>query len=247
MARLHRQDLKKDEFIDTLDGFLLWVEDHGRSLLALAVIAVFGGGTVGGFYWYFRRQEQKATTALAAALLTYEAPVQKGLPPLPGQGVQRTFTSEEEKYQAAEKEFAAVREQFPRTRAGLMARHYQALCQFQLGRSEAAVTALEEIARAGDRNVAALARLHLAGFYESLGRREEAEKLYRQLAEQPTATVPRELALLSLANLQAGSNPAEARQLYNQVKSEFPDSAVASEIDQRLERLPAPSSAPSQP
>lgn len=240
MARIQRRELKKDEFIDTFDAALLYVEEHSRSLLALVLAVILGGGSVGGFYWYAQRQEDRASAALGAALMTFEAPVQAGLPPLPGDAPQRTFASEGDKYEAAEKEFAAVRAHFPGTRAALLAKHYQALCQFRLGQSDAAVTALDELRRAADDNVAALAGLHLAGFYEKLGRPGEAEKLYRQLAAHPTTTVPRPLALLALANLQAQANPAEARQLYQEVQGEFPDSAIAAEVTRRLELLPSP-------
>lgn len=243
MAHIQRRELKHDEFVDSLDEALLYVEDHSRSLLVLLLAVVLGGGALGGFYWYSRRQEDRANAALSSALLTFEAQVQEGLPPLPGQGAERTFSSEHDKYQAAEKEFAAVRRDFPRTRAALLAKHYQALCQFQLGESEAAVTALSELGRAPNPEVAALARLHLAGFYENLGRRAEAEKIYRQLAEHPTTTVPRSMALLALANLQTQANPAEARMLYSQIQAEFPDTDIAAEITRRLQLLPAVSTA----
>lgn len=240
MAHIQRRELKKDEFIDTFDEMLIYVEEHSRSLLTLALALLLAGGSLGSFYWHSRRQEGRAAAALSSALMTFSAPVQEGLPPLPGQGPGKIFSSEHDKYQAAEKEFAAVRRDFPRTRAALMAKHYQALCQFQLGQTDAAVTALRELGRAADRNVAALAQLDLAGFYENLGRRQEAEKIYRQLAEHPTTTVPRPLALLALANLEAQTNPAEARQLLSQVKAEFPDTPIAAEVSRRLELLPAP-------
>lgn len=250
MARLHRQELKHDEFVDTFDELLLYVEEHGWLLLTLVLAVVLAGGTLGGFYWYSLRQERQATTALGAALLTYEAPVQTGLPPLPGEGPQKTFPSESAKLQAAEKEFAAVRQNFPRTRAALLSKHYEALCKFENGETQAALAALEELSRAPDRNVAALAQHRLAGFYESQGRRADAEKLYRQLAEHPTITVPRATAMLALANLLAASNPLEARQLLEQVRVEYPNTTISAEATRRLDLLPgrSPAGAPaSQP
>lgn len=240
MARIQRHELKHDEFIDTFDQVLLYVEDHSRSLLVLGLAVVLAGGSLGGFYWYSRHQESLAGAALAEAQMTFEAPVQEGLPPLPGEGQEKTFASQQAKYEAAEKEFAAVRTDFPRTEAALLAKHYQAICQFRLGNSGAAVTALDELSGAADANVAALAQFHLAGMYETLGRPMEAEKLYRQLSARPTATVPRPLALVALADLQARVNPAEARRLYEQVKNEFPNSSIAADISRRLQMLPPP-------
>lgn len=250
MARLQRQELKHDEFVDTMDELLLYAEQQGRTLLVFVLAVVVGGGSLGGFYWYSRKQEHRAEAALGAALMTLELPVQPGLPPLPGDGPRQSFPSEREKYEAAEKEFAAVRAAFPRTRAALFAKHHQALCLWEKGEREAAVAALGELSRAADPHVAALAGFSLAGFYESLGRAAEAEKLYRQLAEHPTTTVPRATALLALASLRAAADPAEARRLLVQVKAEFPDTSISGEVTRRLDLLPAPSTpapSPKQP
>jgi predicted negative regulator of RcsB-dependent stress response len=247
VARIQRQELKHDEFVDSVDAALLWVEDHGRTLLTLALAVVVGGGSLGSFYWYSKNQERKASTALAGAMITYQAPVQEGLPALPGAGAQRIFSSQEEKYRAAEKEFAAVREDFPRARSARLAKHYQALCQFELGETEAAVATLEELSGSSDPNEAALAKLHLAGIYQEQDKGSEAAQLYRELAEKPTATVPRVMALLELAALEAEENPEEARRIYNEVKNEFLDTPIAAEVTQRLELLPPPLPAPEQP
>ncbi len=240
MARLHRQELKHDEFIDSVDAALLYLETHARSIISLILLALVGGGAVGGFYWYSRQQERQASVALANAMLTYQAQVLAGLPPLPGQEAERTFESEEAKFTAAEKEFAAVRDHHPRTRSGRVAQHYQALCLKELGRTDEAVKLLEELSRTRDKNVAALAKLTLAGFYEELGRVDDAARAYRELADNPAATVPRATALLELAALEAIRNPDEARKLYNQIKAEYPDSPIATQVNARLELLPAP-------
>jgi hypothetical protein len=238
MARLHRKELKHDEFVDTVDRVLLYVEEHGRRLAALAVAIVLGSAAVGGYWWHSGQQAEKASIALGAAMVTFEAPVQAGLPSLPGQGTERVFSSEEEKWQAALEEFAAVREEYAGTQAGLLARHYEGVCKLRLGQQEPGLAALEEVSRASDPEVAALAKLHLAGFYQGVGREEEAEKFYRELSEKPTATVPKAVALFDLAALVAEKNPAEARQLYQQVKDEFPDTPIAAEVTRRLELLP---------
>lgn len=243
MARIQRQALKHDEFVDWVDSAFLWVEEHGRTLLMGALALVLGGGSLGGYYWYSRHQEEQAGAALTSALFTFQASVQEGLPPLPGAGPQRAFSSEEEKYRAAKKDFATVIADYPRTRSALLAKHYQALCQFELGETDAAVAGLEELSHSSDRNVAARAKLSLAAFYRKLERTQEAAELYRELVENPTSTVPREVALLELATLEAEADPEEARQLYNEIKNEFPDTAIAAEVTRRLELLPPPPTA----
>lgn len=239
MARIQRQELKHDQFADSVDSFLLYLEDNWRRLTLIALVVLLGGGSVGGYVWHSRDQEQRAGAALTSALFTLQAPVQAGLPPLPGEGPERIFNSEEAKFEAARKEFDAIRAEFPRTRSAQLAAFYVALCDHQLGKTDAAIATLEELSRVSDNNVAAQAQLTLAGFYQQRGRSADAEKLYRRLADNPTVTVPRSLALLELATLQADSDPAAARKLLDEIKREFPDTQVAAEVTRRMELLPA--------
>lgn len=238
MARISRHELKQDEFVDSVDRALDYLERHGRSLLLVALALVLGGGSAGGYYWYSKKQEAEASAALGQAMITLEAPVQAGLPALPGESETRVFTSEEEKYRAAKEEFAALEENYPRTRSAQLARHYQAVCQWKLGERKEAVATLEELSRSAEQNIAAVAKFHLAGFYETLGRLEDAKKLYRELADHPAPTVPRANALLALADLEGGENPEEARRLLEQVKQEYSDTRIASEVTRRLQLLP---------
>lgn len=247
MAHIRRQELKKDEFVDSFEETLLWIEDHARGLAVAAVVVVVAGGSGGGFYWYSKQQEAKGAAALTEAMNTYQAPVQEGLPPLPGQGPERTFASEQEKYEAADKEFAAVSEDYPRTRAARLAQQYEALCEFELGQSDAAIARLQELTRSSDKNTAAVAKFTLAGFYRKLGKRDDAAKLLNELAENPAPTIPRATALLELATLKADDDPAEARRLYTEIKNEYPDTPVAAEVTRRLEMLPAPPAQPPPP
>jgi predicted negative regulator of RcsB-dependent stress response len=240
VARIQRQELKHDEFVDSVEETLLWFEDNARTLALVALTVVVGGGSVGGFYWHSKKQETKAGVALADALVTYQAPVQAGLPALPGEGPQQSFASEQEKYTAAEKEFAGVVEEYPRTRAGRLAQHYHALCLFELGKTDEAIASLRDLSLSADKNTAAMVKLSLAGFHRKLGQREEAAQLLQELADNPTATVPRATALLELATLKSDADPAEARRIYNEIKTEFADTPVEDEVTRRLEFLPPP-------
>lgn len=240
MARIQRQELKHDEFVDSVEETLLWVEDNARTLALVALAAVVGGGSLGAFYWHSKKQETQAGVALTDALVTYQAPIQAGLPALPGEGPQVSFGSEQEKYEAAEKAFAGVVEEFPRTQAGRVAQHYRAICLFELGKTKEAISSLQDLSRSADKNTAAMTKLSLAGFHRKLGQREQAAQLLQELADNPTVTVPRATALMELATLKSYDDPAEARRLYNEIKTEFADTPVEAEVTRRLELLPPP-------
>ena len=75
---------------------------------------------------------------------------------------------------------------------------------------------------------------------EAKGLRLAALKLVRanrELAEKHSVFVPRPVALLELANVLRQSNPKEAANVYQQVKKEFPDTAISEQADRGLELL----------
>src|SRR3990172_7804612 len=55
--------------------------------------------------------------------------------------------------------------------------------------------------------------------------------------EKPAVLVPKPLVMLALANNLSTRNPAEAQKLYEQIKKDYPDSAVADQADRALETL----------
>jgi TolA-binding protein len=69
------------------------------------------------------------------------------------------------------------------------------------------------------------------------GKTDDAIKVLRSLADQRSALVPRPLVLLELASLLRTSNPKEAASIYQQIKKEFPDTAMADQADRGLDTL----------
>ncbi|MFQ5817703.1 MAG: tol-pal system YbgF family protein [Terriglobia bacterium] len=238
MARVSRRELKKDEFISAFEETLAFLGEQREMIIALVLVVLVGAGSLGGFWWYARRQEQQASLALGQALEIYAAPIRlnPGESPLSLPGP--SFANEKEKYEAAQKAFGELRREFARTRVGVLGKHYEGLALWELGKRDEAVRLLEEVSRGTRPERAAVAGLHLAGFYQKLGRREEARQLYQKLSERPTSSVPRAVALLALADLTAATQPAEARKLYEEVKRELGDSSLADEVDRRLALLP---------
>ncbi|MFQ5927748.1 MAG: tol-pal system YbgF family protein [Terriglobia bacterium] len=238
MARIRRRELKQDEFISAFEQSLEFLEEQREMLIALVRVVVVGAGSLGGWWWHARRQEQRASLALGQALELYAAPIRLNPGESPANIPGPSFANEKEKYEAAQKAFADLRREFARTRVGVIAKHYEGLALWELGKQEEALRLLEEVSHAARRERAAVARLHLAGRYLKLDRKEEARQLYQKLAARPTGSVPRAVALLALADLIARTEPAEARKLYEEVKRELGESSLAAEIDRRLALLP---------
>jgi hypothetical protein len=90
----------------------------------------------------------------------------------------------------------------------------------------------------GDEVLVPLARFQLAQLYDKTNRADQALQVYQQLADAGAEFVPRAVVLLKMADHHSKNNPEEAAKLYNQVKTEFPDTAAAQAADQGLQLLP---------
>jgi hypothetical protein len=78
----------------------------------------------------------------------------------------------------------------------------------------------------------------LAGELAKSGKTPEAAKLYQELADHPTMTVPEASALLALADVYRESQPAQARKIYERVEKEFASNAtVAQAVKQDIASL----------
>jgi tetratricopeptide (TPR) repeat protein len=128
---------------------------------------------------------------------------------------------------------------FPRPKAVGIARYHVGICESLLGNSAAAINTLQEASRDGDREIAALAQFALAGEFLKTGKKQEAVKMYQNLVDHPSLAVPRASALFALANALKDSQPAQARQLYDQIQREFgSDASIAEAIRQQTAQVP---------
>ena len=154
------------------------------------------------------------------------------------------FSDEEARYRQAEKEFTAIAQKYgwlAKLRFGdqpRMARYYLGLTKQHLGQTEEAMRELRTLAeQEQDQRLAPLARFALARIYVQNGKSDEAEKLYRELADRPGELISREMALLTLAEHLSEQNPEEAEKIYQQIQKETPDGTAAKAAYERLSEL----------
>ena len=236
MARhITRKELKKDEIRETLTHGAEAIASHQRQIWIYGGVALLAVLAVLGWRFYTQKQTAKASLALADAMKIYQARIRTAAEPAAPDEI--TYVDEKNKYNDAEKKFMDVAHRYPRTRPGQLARYYAALSLEKLGRYDEAENDLKSIESSGDESLSALARFKLAQIYDEAGKGPQAVQLYQQLADKPTLFVPKPIVLLALADHYSSSDPAQASKLYNQVKSEFPDSQAAQEADERLQLL----------
>jgi len=238
VARLTRKELKKDPFLSVYyDDFVEFAQKHYQKIIVVVIAIAVIVFAVTAWKHHEQQQEVSANALLGAALATFHAYVGQASQDALGPGVQ-AFPTAADKYKAALKEFSAVVEKYPRQKAAEIALYHIGICQAQLGQDQAAVKTLQEASHASDRNIASLAQFALADELARSGKLPEAEKIYRQLAEQPTATVPAPTAWLALADLCRTKEPAQARAIYERVAKEYGSNAyVAETVKQQLATL----------
>jgi tetratricopeptide (TPR) repeat protein len=244
LARLSRHELKEDRVQTAFEDYEAFAKQHYKEIISWVLIAVAITGAVFGLKYVIGQAESNANTKLAAALDTFHAYVGPPSPEMTSAGV-TSYATEQEKYKKALTEFQAVNdltgvEKFlPRLRAMRLADYYAALCQAQLGNDAAAVKALEKARGDSDEALASLAKFALAGEYVKTGKTQDAVKIYQDLSDHPSATVPRSTALLALAGVYRGTQPAQARQIYERLEKDFADDpTVAADLKQRASSLP---------
>lgn len=215
MRRYTRQQLKEDRFQEATAETLDWAVGHQKVLIISAIVVLVVVGIVIGAWVYLQNQDTKASVDLGRAIRTYDAPLRpQGAPADPQQ---ESFSSVAERAKAAQDEFKLVAQQFPHTRSADFAHYYIGLTAIDLGDNATAERELKEMSSTRDADLAALAKMALAGFYRNQNKQDEAVKIYKDLEAHPTATVPKVRAQLEMASMYEDKQPDEARKLYQQI------------------------------
>ena len=240
MDRETRHQLKHNEFKDSLVSVEEYIKHHYKEVITAAIILVVVVGLAGGLKYYTDRQEAGANADLGEALSTFRASVGQ---PTPGQNDPEgaAYPSAQDKYKKALQQFQAIPDKYkmvPRPKAVAIARYQAGVCQALLGDHSGAIQTLTEVGQGSDAEIAAMAKFALAGELAGSGKTPEAVKLYQELADHPTVTVPKASALLAMADAYRESQPAQARQIYERVQKEFASNAtVAQAVKQDIASL----------
>jgi predicted negative regulator of RcsB-dependent stress response len=220
-----RRQLKTDKFAETAQGAATWAAGHQSSVVWAIGLVVVVALAFAGFMTWQGRQTEQGNLALAAALRTYGAPLrQPGAPVLAGE---KSYATAAERAKASQKELKAVADKFSYSGPGRMARYLGGVAAMQAGDNATAEQELKAAADLRDKEIAALAKLSLASLYRSTNRAADASKVYKDLADHPTDTVPKTRAQLELAEMYEASAPDQAAAIYQQIQKDNPKSVAA--------------------
>lgn len=223
MARISRKQLKQDEFVGAAVDASHWLEQHWMLLVKTAVPVLLVLLAALGFWSYRRHSQEEAQELLAQGLRQYEQAQADG------------FASPEQ-LNAALAVFEQVVDRAGSAPAGRVARFYQGVVLYRLGRMDEATPALEEASSTSKPDTLSVtAQAMLADVHAAAGRHEKAVALLTELAEGSQPLYPPEEALLKLGwvHTQAG-NQEEARRTWQRLLDQYPQSAAAQEVTKLL-------------
>lgn len=236
MARLTKDQLRVDQLQNALGDARDYVLTHrsattvwtagGVALLA-AVLAVWGGVT-----W----RTNRAAARLSQALAVFDAPLASDPSPAPGV---RTYANAAERTAAARKELEALVKDRGSSTPGRAA----AVLLLGIEGAPAATGANIDAARAFARSergtvaggVAALAALDAEA---AAGRSKEALDGAKRYLEAADAPLPKDVLVYTIAKLyEKNGQSVEAKGFYRRLITDFPDSPLRADAQQRLAAL----------
>ena len=213
---LTKKEIKKDEFLDAATDAGEWLESNWKTVLAwaggLAVLALLVSG------WHFM---SKARDEAAQDIL--------------GNGMQVLATGN---YDQAIDLFGQAADKGGSGATEAVSNLYKGIALSRSGRNADAIPVLKEVGdTASDLLVGQTARAVLAGIHADDGNHDQAEAIYLALSTETEGVYPPAQALLNagLARIAQGRD-AEARELFEAIVADYPQTAAATQASQLLER-----------
>ena len=232
---ISRKELKQDKIKETIEHGAEAVISHGQFTLIVVIVILAVVLGYGGWHLYIDRQTVAASADFDAAMKAYQGRIASA--PDPAEPNEPFYPDESARAQDAMQKFTKVADKYPSTNPAKLARYYAALCLEDLERHNQALEELKKISGGSDKELAAMAQYQTAIIYSRTGKTDDAVKTLRALADRGSALVPRPMVLLELAGILRTSNPKEAASIYQQIKKEFPDTAIADQADRGLDFL----------
>jgi TolA-binding protein len=235
-----RHQLKEDRFsratIHAAEATAHWSAEHKNKLIVVFGVVLLAVAAALGSWYYIGELDQKASADLGQAVRTLDTPVRPA--GTPAQADNPSFASSAERATEAHKEFQAIVDHYPHTRASQFARYFLGLTAESLGDHAAAERELKYISSAYNRDLAALAKFALASVDRNTNRNKDAIGLYKNLIDKPTRTVGKVTSQMELAaTYEASGQPLEAKRVYQEIQKENPASQAAQVASTKLQGL----------
>jgi len=237
MDKKHRHALQQND----LQAVLLSVRDYltshqGQSVrtgAAVVAVVLVVGAIWGGIAWRDRRLAGRLSTAIGLL----DAPLAAdGIVPAPGQ---RVFKDPGERLAAAREELRKLAKDAPSSDSGRAAALMLMGMEGPSGVSGAGIDAAKGIAKSEKGTISAgIAFVSMLDAEASAGRAKGALETAKKALDAGDAPVPKDVLLMELGRLsEKTGQTAEAKTYYQRILTDYPDSPVRAEAQQRSQGL----------
>lgn len=239
--RLSRKEIKRDGFMESVGGALEWIQDHSRALIGLIAAMIVAVIVIGLLLAHFQRREQQADEALAEAMRVYQATVDP-VAADPADPKAPTFPDSGSRLQAASELLQRVRDDFGGSDAAEIATAYLGQIAIEKGDAQQARALWEEfVGRASDHMLSAEVRVNLMALDREDGRGDELVTRLRAMLSGPDEGLPHDLLWYQLAlTLESLDRNGEAKEAYQHIVDDFPQSVYSATARQRTGGAQAP-------
>ena len=240
-----RRQLKQDRFsrttLQVAEQTVHWTVEHKNKLIAGAIVLLVVVVAALGSWYYREQQDDKASVDLGKAVRVLDTPLRPA--GMPAQPDSPSFASSKERASEAHKQFQAIVDKYPHTRATDFSRYFLGVTSSSLGDYARAERELKAVADdhnpiVSNSDLTTLAKLALATVYRNTNRTKDAVDLYKQLMDKPSQAVGKATAEIELAETyQAAGMNSDAKKLYEQIQKEAPQSPAAQLAAEKLQEL----------
>jgi tetratricopeptide (TPR) repeat protein len=219
---MSRHELKsQDEFTTTLQRFTEFVYNRKKQIIRGLSIAAGLAAMILVWFLYSANRNANAQAQLSAAISIYNDP---------------SIATDKERYEKTLAEAQKTYDDYGSTAIGPIAKYFVAMSKEGLGDRAGAVQTLQEVIESGDGEIRNVAQFALGGIYKRSGEFQKAIDIYKPLFDSggySKSALAIELAELHEANKQLD----QAKEYFQRIISEFPDSPFRQRADQALKRL----------
>jgi hypothetical protein len=240
-----KHDIRDDAFHHSVEAGYGYVADHRRMLLLVLAGVVAVAVAIAGIRTWMVSRERAAADALAAALEVVEAPV-VATGAKPDDPREPSFPDETSRDARAAELLAQVVERYPRSGAGAVATVHLGRLRLTAGDEAAARQLWEEfLERHEGHMLASAVRVSLLDLDRRSGKAEQVASELQAALDDDDKPLPEDVLLYELAvtQEQLGQKDA-AREVYQRISQEYPDSPFASRASAKLRELGEAPAAP---
>lgn len=228
--RITKKDIRRDEFVETLERGVVYTQGHLRPILTLAGALVAAGLVVWGVVAWRGSVRLRANDALGEAMRVWSAPVDAAAPK-PNDRDTPSFATEAAKRARAKELFTALTKEHAGSTAGDVGNLYLAAIAVEEGQAEHARELWQQYLKSHRHDmIAASVQLDLIHLDRAQGKLDQVVTDLRRAIDDPERAVPLDTLLYELAKTLEQQNKAdEARKAWQRLADEFQRSPYAQE------------------